>query len=719
MERGIHRDLWWPNNFIKMNKTMNNIFLKLLIFVALLQNSSQVIAQNQCTYPTKTETLDINNARVTYNNWGTEWHRVSLGLGGYEIPIGSGATSVFSGRFIFGGVDENDSLRLNVHRFGLPYEEQSLRPGPVTLNNLGNYVMPENCQPYDHIFKISRTQVVIHRLYFQMLEENGGVPPTAPPFENGYQIPADILDWPAHTELIPGQTHYMAPFFESDCCGGTPGIYEPHLGDYPAFKFDDNAAIFDCEQHLLGDQILWWIFNDSQGDSVVPVNPFFQILKPLGIEVHNLAYAFISNDQLNNTTFLRRNIINRSYHNFIETYHGQMVDVDIGGADDDLFGSDVQRGMVYFFNGDTNDESQGGAIGYGNTPPAVGFDWVGGPLADENDGIDNNWNGILDESGERHRLDFSFLITNNAPASQTDPHTDMHFYNYLSGKWRDGTPLTYGGTGYNVNNPNAISAKISFPGDSDPLWLNTGGIVMPTWSEISNGNPPGDRRTYISSGPFSFNSGEEKVFTMAIVWARDSVCLEIPCSLESLFQANDVAQSAYDDCFDLPCSVIPAQFSYFYQGDYLVFYSPITSGIQYIWTTGEGDSLITDYPFISLPISESGNFNICLTIVYSCGTSSTCENFNVLNINENSPAIQLSVYPNPTSNHVNLEITGIHNQRLTANIYNLQGQLVLGKQIDSERINSISTGNLNDGLYLLQVLTQDGFRYTQRFVVVK
>jgi hypothetical protein len=698
---------------------MKKLILNLLLFAALLHNYTPSSAQNQCTIPTKTETLDINNARVTYNNWGVEWQRVDLGLGGYEIPIGSGANSVFAGRFMLAGIDENDSLRIHVFRHGLQPDEQAIRPGPVTLDNLGNYVMPENCEPYDRIFKISRTEVVIHRLYFQMLAENGGVPPTTPPFENGYEIPADILDWPAHTELIPGQIHFMAPYFENDCCGGTPGIYEPHLGDYPAFKFDDNAEIFNCEQHLLGDQILWWVFNDSQGDSVVPTNPIYEVFNPMGIEVHNLAYAYISNDHLNNSTFLRRNIFNHSPHNYHDSYHGQMIDVDIGGADDDYFGSEVQRGMAYFYNGDMNDEDQGGAIGYGNTPPSIGFNWLGGPLADVNDGIDNNWDGQIDEIGERHRLDFAFKMVNNAPASQTDPHVAIHFYNYMSGKWRDGTPLTYGGSGYYPNNPDPVNAKMTFPGDSDPLWLNTGGIEMTTWSEISEGNPPGDRRAYISSGPFSFNSGDEKVFTMAIVWARDSICLEIPCSLESLFEANDVAQSAYDDCFDLPCSVIPAQMNYYYQGDYLVFYSPITSGIQYIWTTGVGDSLVTDYPFISLPISESGNFNICLTIDYGCGISTICENFNVLNVNEISAEVRLSIYPNPTRNNVNLEITGLSNQRLTAKIHNLQGQLVLSKQIESDRINSISTGNLNAGLYLLQVVAQDGARYTQRFVVVK
>lgn len=698
---------------------MKTFILSFLIVAALLQNSIQVIAQNQCSIPTQTETLDINNASVTYNNWSQEWQRVNMGLGGYEIPKGSGATSVFSGRFIFAGIDENDSLRLNVHRFGLPYEEQSLRPGPVTLNDLDNYVIPDNCEPYDRIFKISRTEVVIHRLYFQMLSENGGVPPTSPPFENGYEIPADILDWPAHTELIPGQIHYMAPFFESDCCGGTPGIYEPHLGDYPAFKFDDNVAIFNCEQHLLGDQILWWIFNDSQGDSVVPTNPFFQVFKPLGIEVHNLAYAYISNDQLNNTTFLRRNIFNRSYHNYHDAYHGQMIDADIGGADDDHFGSHAQRGMAYFYNGDTNDESQGGAIGYGNTPPAVGFDWVGGPLADENDGIDNNWNGLTDEEGERLRLDFAFKISNIGPASQIDPNNAIHFYNYLSGKWSDGTPLTYGGSGYYPNNPNAINAKMSYTGDSDPLWINTGGISMSPWSEILDGNPASDHRTYVSSGPFSFNSGEEKVFTMAIVWARDTVCLEIPCSLESLFEANDIAQSAYDDCFDMPCSVIPAQFSYYYQGDYLVFYSPITSGIQYLWTTGVGDSLITDYPFISLPISESGNFDICLTIDYGCGSSSACESFNVLNIENNTTPIELLIYPNPTQDMLNIEIKNHASSLLTANIFNIQGQLIQSFNMQPNSTKQINTAQYLSGVYLLRVTGKDGSQTIKRFVVMK
>jgi hypothetical protein len=34
------------------------------------------------------------------------------------------------------------------------------------------------------------------------------------------------------------------------------------------------------------------------------------------------------------------------------------------------------------------------------------------------------------------------------PSAMWDPQTDVEFYRYLSGSWRDGSPYTEGGTGY-------------------------------------------------------------------------------------------------------------------------------------------------------------------------------------------------------------------------------------------------------------------------------
>ena len=52
-----------------------------------------------------------------------------------------------------------------------------------------------------------------------------------------------------------------------------------------------------ADQVLKGDQTLWWIFNDK-GSSHTESNG-----SPIGIEVRGQAFAFATNDEINNMTF--------------------------------------------------------------------------------------------------------------------------------------------------------------------------------------------------------------------------------------------------------------------------------------------------------------------------------------------------------------------------------------------------------------------------------
>ena len=61
-------------------------------------------------------------------------------------------------------------------------------------------------------------------------------------------------------------------------------------------------------------------------------------------------------------------------------------------------GCDVNLGLGFCYNGDAEDE---GAAGYGFNPPAIGVDFFQGPLADPNDGIDNDRDGVIDEANEQ------------------------------------------------------------------------------------------------------------------------------------------------------------------------------------------------------------------------------------------------------------------------------------------------------------------------------
>ena len=51
---------------------------------------------------------------------------------------------------------------------------------------------------------------------------------------------------------------------------------------------------------------------------------------------------------------------------------------------------------------------------------------------------------------------------NGPPMGATQPVWANEYCNYLTGRWRDGTPLTIGGIGYNPNGANPLT-RYAFP----------------------------------------------------------------------------------------------------------------------------------------------------------------------------------------------------------------------------------------------------------------
>ena len=64
-----------------------------------------------------------------------------------------------------------------------------------------------------------------------------------------------------------------------------------------------------------------------------------------------------------------------------------------------------------------------------------------------------------------------------------------------------------------------------------------------------------------------------------------------------------------------------------------------------------------------------------------------------------------SIYPNPTSNVLNLNLTeeGIH----TLELFNSQGQIVSQMQLNDYN-NALDLGSLNNGIYYLKLTNQEG-----------
>jgi hypothetical protein len=355
----------------------------------------------------------------------------------------------------------------------------------------------------------------------------------------GYTIPNNILSWPAHGPSNLYFDYYLAPFIDYN----QDGNYNPYDGDYPAIK---------------GDRMLFWVFNDNTKPHTETGG------LPLGVEVRCMAYSFdcdsliqATDGVLNYTTFLTYQIINRSTNTYHDAYVGFYTDGDLGYAADDYVGFNLEKNAYYFYNGNAVDGT-GQPEAYGTNPPAQAIVLLQGVFKD-NDGVDDltNWddNNVLKcDSGFRYNslsghkeyvgpgdilngningfnygdgivddemLGFSkFMTFNNGICPDVcDPLTSEQYYNYLSGKWKDGLPLTYGGTGHALSGTNA---RYMYPGNSDLCNYGTGGVAVNAWSEVSANNAPGDRRGLASIGPVTIEPGAINNVELAFVWSRDS-----------------------------------------------------------------------------------------------------------------------------------------------------------------------------------------------------
>ncbi|MEA3444606.1 MAG: T9SS type A sorting domain-containing protein [Bacteroidota bacterium] len=513
-----------------------------------------------CVPATNSTELDLNNVRALIHTGGDMWWDLQ-GKARYEIPKNSGKTALFAGCIWIGGEDINGQLKLSAQRFrgnGNDYW-----PGPlITTGPDRGTTNSEVCLEYDRHFTITRNQVAKFVGWF-----NADAVTRAEEFP-GYSIPEIILNWPAHGDVANGYDYYLAPF--ADVNGD--GYYDPYAGDFPFYDLEGELPCGTSREdripRLFGDQTLWWVYNDrgnihseTQGD-------------PIGMELRAQAFAFSTNDELNDMTFYNYALINRSTYTLYETYFGVWTDADMGAAEDDYVGCDVKRGLGYLYNGKAVD-GVGEIHAYGGPtppPPGIGVDFFEGPYQDA-DQMDNpsstdpvtgelicdgnilngNINGLNFDDGivDNERWGMRrFLYFNNSPNNNmNDPDIAPDYYNYLKGIWKDGTKMVYGGTGhYSDSEASDVETDFMMPGSTDPCGWGQQGQVMPHWDEETSQNQPGDRRFVHSAGPFTLEPGAINDITTGVVWARATGGNPFQ-SIEEVRIADDKAQLLFDNCF--------------------------------------------------------------------------------------------------------------------------------------------------------------------------
>ncbi len=499
-----------------------------------------------CAGPTAATELAFNNVRTIIQTSGDMWWDYIRAQ--YEVPKGSGETAIFAGSLWMAGEDVNQQLKIAAIDFGPSQGEFDYWTGPLTTDGSAS-ITPPVCQKYDKHWVVTRKMVEQHVAWAQN-----------PSDYPNYQIPAAIQNWPAHGDVSKGQAYYLAPFydFQSGAAGkDANATYDPASGDYPHY---DLKREVDCRKNrlvtLFGDKTLWWVFNDK-GNVHTQTNG-----DPIGMEIRAQAFAFATNDAVNDMTFYNYQLINRGSQTLTQTHFAQWVDADLGCATDDYVGCDVGRGLGFAYNGDNFDEECNG-VGYGSNPPAIGVDFFEGPYQDStgvandkgigpNEAPAGNGVGYGDTIVDNERFGMRhFFYHNIGPGPRGDPRQATHFWNYMRGFWKDGTCLSYGGNGYDPSGSNPCT-DFMFPGDSDPWGWGTPSTTgaMPTWTEVTAGNQPGDRRFIQSAGPFTLKPGDVNDITVGVVYAK-AASGDAFASVNAVKTADSKAQSLFDNCFEV------------------------------------------------------------------------------------------------------------------------------------------------------------------------
>ena len=521
-----------------------------------------------CTPSSTFAWLNINNARVRVNAGGDMWWDLPGGTGAkYYIPANSSSTSLYAGSLWIAGLDINQQLKCAAIRFRQTGND--FWTGPLTIDGTAA-IDPVTCMEYDKMYTITRAEVD---------DFIANCDPVTGQYM-GDEIPSSIANWPAHGDPSRGMSYYLAPFYDRD----KDGDYNPQNGDYPYYDIDNELCHSQvptmdesiegsikgsilADQVIKGDQTIWWVFNDK-GNAHTETGG-----SAIGLEIRAQAFAFATNDEINNMTFYSYEIINRSTYTLTNTYFSPWTDVDLGFSRDDFVGCDVSRGLGYGYNG-KNIDGTGEPEAYGANPPAVGVDFFQGPYLDP-DGIDNpkydpitgencdesingvNFgNGIIDD--ERFGMRRFVYHDNTTDQVKGDPGKASEYYLFLRGIWKNGDKMHFGGDAV-PGHPGVgdVACDFMFPYDSDPCNWGTGGVEPGFggyWSEETgnNGAPnsPYDRRFMQSAGPFTLKPGAVNYITFGVPWARSSAGTAWS-SVELLRRVDDKCQSMFDNCFDV------------------------------------------------------------------------------------------------------------------------------------------------------------------------
>ncbi len=448
------------------------------------------------------------------------------------VEIEPARSTIFAAGLWMGGFDEGQDLKVAAQTYGRNFANFDYVPGPLKPET-GEYY--ENyCENFNRIWIVEKQDILNHISDF---EDNGIIDSPI----------ASIYSWPGHNSvqcyyyngfILPYSPQKWAPFFDRN----NNGNYDPEEGDYP---HPQNVI-----PNLIPEQISWTVFNDNtvhqQSGGIA-----------LKVEVQLTSWNFtcVNNHVLKHSLFTSHKIINRSQQDIDSMYVGLWVDFDNGCHLDDYIGCSPENDGFLVYNSDALDgeSSPNDCLGvetYGYNPPAQSVAFL---------------NQKMDK----------FIFYNPFPgcvgpgSEQYPPSSPEEYYNFLKGCWNDGTPITFGGSGYLSSGGNPTNWV--FPNNpNDSLG----------WSLYTLGAADGDRRAIGSTSVGKLESGEVFKLDMAHTYHGYPNIGHLESADQAYIELAQI-QQMYDMQFNGWCNDIAAGTEKLIKSSIVIFPNP-NNGIFHV-----------------------------------------------------------------------------------------------------------------------------------------
>ncbi len=453
--------------------------------------------------------LNINNITMWASSNGMLERRPDQ-TAGVTFPRGT-TTSVFAGGFLWGGI-VRDSGATRVRVGGQTYNIGTV-PGRIVRPGVSEN--PANADV--RIFRVRRDWATadLRQDAAEVLGKN---------ISNVTEDDIDAVRRQYQKDWVEWPWEKGAPYYDRN---GIPG-YQPD----PTGRVD---SVTDEPGLGNADEVIWFVANDLDpaATSQLYGSP------PIGLEMQVTCWAY-ARPQMQNVIFQRCRLIYKGLQNtppnavIDSMYMGKWVDPDIGDYSDDYAGCSPSRSVGYAYNSAATDTKY---TDYGLVPPVIGYDLLQGPRVPRAGGK-GHWN-LTPVTGSVNLPMTSFtyftIDTRTTDFAGGTPASTSAWWNLLRGY--KASPL---------NPPACMTNPLT--NECTSYELNGDPVNLEGWLD-GKVDPAGDRRFFMSSGPFSLALGDTQEVVVALIGAIGSNNRD---GVTQMFTTDDNVQDLFNLDFQPP-----------------------------------------------------------------------------------------------------------------------------------------------------------------------